>query len=125
MSLALSLGNIVFAAIIGYAIGAPWAVFYIVAHFLMALLAGSFALRLLTTTVLLGILFYYALPWWYVLIFAQNIARMWVLEFTTKKVREKKWDESKAQLTLRKFGMAADTLFYVGAIGTIHHCFFV
>ena len=115
-------GLIVCTAIIAYAIGIPWAIFYLAAHFVMALLAVSFVLRLVTTIALLGILFYFDLPWWYVLIFAQNIARMWMLEYMTGKVRKRKITDADAALQLKKFGMVADVAFYTGIIGMIQHC---
>ena len=102
------IGLIVCTAIIAYAIGIPWAI--------------SLILRLVTTIALLGILLYFNLPWWYVLIFSQNIARMWVLEYTTGKVRDGKLTDADASLRLKKFGMAADVAFYTGIIGMINHC---
>jgi len=116
------IGLIVCTAIIAYAIGIPWAIFYLAAHFVMALLAVSLILRTVTTIALLGILFYFNLPWWYVLIFLQNIARMWMLEYTTAKVRDGKLTDADAALRLKKFGMAADVAFYTGIIGMIQHC---
>ena len=98
------IGLIVCTAIIAYAIGIPW------------------AMRTVTTIALLGILFYFNLPWWYVLIFSQNIARMWMLEYTTAKVRDGKLTDADAALRLKKFGMAADVAFYTGIIGMIQHC---
>ena len=93
-------------AAIGYVAGIPWAIFYLVSQIILSMLAFAVPLVLLFAVTGYGVLFYFELPWWYVLLFGANVLTAW--NYAAKD----------------KSGIAADIFFWIGIFGMIRQCFF-
>ena len=108
---------------IGYAIGLQWAIFFVVAHFIMSMLSGSLITLLVSAIIVFGVLFHYELPWWYALLIGQNVSRFWEHISLQEKVRKGEIDELEALQRFRSFESMADILFWIATIGMLYQCY--
>ena len=63
--------------IIGYCIGIPWMIFFLLSGWGLTLISFSRVLISISAVVVLGVLFHYELPVWYIFLFWAKVYRTW------------------------------------------------
>ena len=102
---------------IAYALDISWAIFYVVAQFLMA--KSSSPIILGGGLIWIVALLYLGTPWWYDLLFAQSIFTNWMDQNVSESVHEDKMDEFQAYSAINSTNFISNILMAIGVVGMI------
>lgn len=116
--------RLIFAMItIGYAMNIPWAIFFVVTHFILSVMSAYLTTLAVSALIVYGIIFHYGVPWWYMLLIGQNVFLLWEYRSIQDKVRSGELDELEADRRFESPKRMADIVFYIGAIGLLYQCY--
>lgn len=110
--------------VIGYVLGIPWAIFFVVANLVMTFFSFHLISLLIVSIIGYAVLLHYDLPWWYIMLFTKDVFKVVEYKLIRNKFSVGKIDEVQQEKEVQTTDTLADIMFLIVFGIMIYKCFF-